>query len=173
MTLAEAIAGTPAPDLIRERLCLLDVCYVSFDDCLHQGQLVIHEEIRQEILDLFHVMEKLGFPIARVVPIVRYGWSDEASMQANNSSAFNYRLIAGTERLSLHARGLAVDINPFMNPIIYSDGRISPPGAQYLPGSRGVLTDQGAVVREFLQRGWRWGGHFQSFKDYHHFEKTL
>lgn len=170
MTLAEAIAGTLAPDSVRERLCLLDVRYFSFDNRLHQGQLVLHRDVRQDILALFHLLEELRFPVARVVPIVQYGWSDDASMQDNNSSAFNYRFIAGTKRLSAHARGMAVDINPLLNPVIYPDGRVSPPGARYLPGGRGVLTEQGPVVREFLKRGWQWGGQIQSFKDYHHFE---
>lgn len=173
MSLAEAIAGTAAPDSVKERLCLLDVRYCAFDGRLHQGQLVVHQAVRQDILDLFLLMEKLKFPVARVVPIVRYGWSDEASMEANNSSAFNYRLVAGTERLSAHAHGLAVDVNPLVNPVIYPDGRISPSGAQYLPGDRGVLTDLGDVVQAFIIRGWQWGGHFQSLRDYHHFEKTL
>jgi len=170
MTFDEALAGTEAPISIISRLCLLSVPYLGFDGARRQGQLVVHEAVRAELLDMFTWMEQTGFPLDRMVPIVRYGWSDDASMADNNTSAFNYRFVAGTDRLSAHARGLAVDINPLMNPVIYADGRISPPGACYRPGAEGVLTPESPVVREFLKRGWQWGGLFSSFKDYHHFE---
>ena len=36
-------------------------------------------------------------------------------------SAFNGRKIAGTDRWSSHAYGVAIDINPIQNPVIYLD----------------------------------------------------
>ena len=69
--------------------------------------------------------------------------SDDASMAANNSSAFNFRRVQGTQVLSHHARGLAIDLNPVQNP----------------------------VVDTFLAHGWHWGGHFDDMRDYHHFSK--
>lgn len=171
MTFAEATAGSSAPPDVIARLCLIDVPYLDFDGCRRDGQLVVHEAVRQDILQVFRDMASWDFPIARMVPIVGYGWSDDASMADNNTSAFNYRVVAGTGRLSAHALGLAVDINPFLNPVVYADGRISPPGATYRPGDRGVLSAEHPVVRSFVQRGWQWGGNFLSFQDYHHFEK--
>jgi hypothetical protein len=91
-------------------------------------------------------------------------------MEGNNTSAFNYRLIAGKKTLSLHARGRAIDINPSLNPIIYRSGRISPRHATYDPQRPGTLDESHPIVREFLKRGWRWGGHFKTLKDYHHFD---
>ena len=170
LRLEEALAGTGAPSSLVGRLCLLDICYVAFDGRRHQGQIVVHETVRQDVLEIFELMEKVEFPIARVIPVVQYRWSDDASMAANNSSAFNYRFVAGTKRLSAHAMGLAVDINPLLNPVIYEDGRIAPAGAHYLPERPGVLSAECPVVQEFQRRGWLWGGAFQSFKDYHHFE---
>lgn len=173
MTFAEAIAGTQAPPAVLDHLCLVDVTHLAFDHQRHEGQLVVHEALRQDILDLFALMEAIRFPIAQVIPISRYGWSDDASMAANNTSAFNYRLIAGTSRMSAHAWGTALDINPLANPVIYADGRIAPPDAAYRPEAPGVFTIRSPVVREFLKRGWVWGGQFASFKDYHHFEKPM
>jgi peptidoglycan L-alanyl-D-glutamate endopeptidase CwlK len=92
-------------------------------------------------------------------------------MAADNSSAFNYRLIAGTDRLSRHALGRAVDINPRENPAIYPDGRIVPAGAVRRPGKPGTFTEDHPVVRAFREKGWRWGGDFTHLRDYHHFEK--
>jgi hypothetical protein len=173
MTFREAIAGTGAPAETARDLCLLDVRYYSFDGLLHQGQLVVHKDARADVEEIFRLIEKLKFPVNKAVPIVFYGWSDEASMADNNTSAFNYRTVAGTKRLSRHACGLAVDINPFRNPVVYSSGLISPAGAVYRPGDPGVLTPDHPFVQEFLKRGWQWGANFKSMKDYHHFDKIM
>lgn len=171
MSLAEAIHGTKAPAHVIRELCLIDVLYYSFDGELHQGQLVVHQSVRQEIEEIFAIIRSERFPIARAIPIVRYGWSDNASMAANNTSAFNYRWIAGTRRLSRHATGHAVDINPIQNPVVYQDGRISPKGTRYQPGMAGTLSEDGSVVRAFTDRGWCWGRHFKTMMDHHHFQK--
>jgi len=168
---AGAVAGTAAPPEVVAPLCLIDVRYFGFDGFRHRGQLLVHRELAAEVEDLFAVMETMAFPIAGAVPIVRFGWSDEASMAADNSSAFNYRAVAGTDRLSSHATGRAVDINPRRNPAFYPDGRIAPAGGLYLPGAPGTFAGGHPAVRAFLERGWRWGGNFSRVRDYHHFEK--
>jgi peptidoglycan LD-endopeptidase CwlK len=171
MEFSEAIAGTAAPREVIVPLSLISVRYVGFEGLLHEGQLVVHRELAVELKEIFALMENLKFPIAGAVPIVRYGWSDDVSMAADNASAFNYRTIAGTDRLSCHATGRAVDISPRRNPAVYPDGRIVPTGALRRPGSPGTFSDDHPVVRAFRERGWRWGGHFTHMKDYHHFEK--
>jgi len=171
MTFEEATAGTRAPREVIDRMCLLDVRYRAFDGRLHQGQLIIHQEVKGDIVEIFRLIERTVFPVFQAVPIVRYNWSDDLSMADNNTSAFNYRLVQGTDRLSNHAFGKAVDINPYLNPVIDEDGRIDPPGANYIPERAGTFDDSHPVVREFLNRGWRWGGHFRSKIDYHHFDK--
>ncbi len=171
MDFAGSLAGTAAPREVIETLCLISVRYVGFDSRLHEGQLVVHRELAADLGAIFSLMETLKFPVAGVVPIVRYGWSDAASMAADNTSAFNYRKIARTTLLSGHANGRAVDINPRRNPAIYPDGRVAPAGAVYRPGSPGTFTGEHPIVCAFLDRGWRWGGHFDHMTDYHHFEK--
>ena len=166
-----AVAGTAAPREVVEGLCLIVVRYCGCDGRRHEGQLVVHRSLAVELREIFSLLEKMGFPLAGVVPIVRYGWSDEASMAADNTSAFNYRPIAGTDRLSVHAWGRAVDINPRRNPVFYPDGRIVPAGAVYRPGEPGVFAEEHPAVQAFLARGWRWGGHFDHIRDHHHFEK--
>jgi hypothetical protein len=171
LTFQEAVAGTAAPRDVLGSLRLLAVEYLGFDGLRHRGQLVVHEALEAEVGDLFRLLERLRFPVARVVPIVRYGWSDDASMADNNSSAFNYRVVDGTDRLSRHAFGRAVDVNPFLNPVVYRDGRVSPPGASWRPERPGTLSEGHPVVLAFLERGWRWGGRFEAYADYHHFDK--
>jgi len=171
MTLDEAVAGTKAPKDVIDSLCLIDVRYFAFDGQLHQGQLVVHRGVEKDVTEIFKLIERLKFPVARVIPIVKYDWSDDVSMADNNTSAFNYRFVMGTERFSHHAYGRAVDINPYLNPVMDESGRIDPPGATYLPDRPGTLFEAHPVVQEFLSRGWRWGGHFHSSVDYHHFDK--
>jgi hypothetical protein len=171
MTFDEATAGTRAPREIIGKLCLVEVRYRAFDGRLHQGQLIVHQEVKTDIVEIFGLLEQRAFPVYQVIPIVKYDWSDDLSMADNNTSAFNYRLVLGTDRLSNHAFGKAVDINPYLNPVIDEDGRIDPPGASYIPERAGTFDDSHPVVHEFLNRGWRWGGHFRPKIDYHHFDK--
>lgn len=168
---AEAVEGSSAPLEIIDRLSMVDVLYYSFGGKRHLGQIVIDSDLEDDVFEIFSIIEELRFPLGSVVPIVEYKWDDHKSMAANNSSAFNFRVIEGTTKLSLHSLGRAVDINPVQNPVIYPNGVIAPAGAKYIPSGRGAFSENNQVVQEFLQRGWRWGGNFDQPKDYHHFEK--
>jgi len=167
---SDAVAGTNAPLEIIDRLSIVDVCYFSFDDMRHQGQIIINSELEDDISEIFALIEKLKFPIGKVIPIVAYGWQDSESMAANNTSGFNYRVIEGTTKLSLHSFGRALDINPVQNPVIYPNGFIAPEGAIYDLQKAGAFSAGHPIVEEFLKRGWHWGGNFEQPKDYHHFE---
>jgi len=171
MKLEEAIFGTKAPKEIIDSLIIVDVEYYNFDKKLCKGQLVINYTLKEDILEAFELIKKLKFPIAKVIPIVKYNWDDNKSMADNNTSAFNYRFIANTNRLSNHSWGRAIDINPFQNPAIYNDGKISPSGAKYDTDAEGTLTANSDIVKFFKSRGWRWGGDWTSLKDYQHFDK--
>lgn len=173
LTLEEALAGSAAPQEILDTLVLVSVPYYSFDTALHRGQLVVHTDVAQEVAEIFEKLLAARFPIRSVVPIVAYDWDDERSMRADNTSAFNYRSIAGTNRLSTHSRGLAIDINPRTNPCYQRDGTIVPSGASYDASAQGALAREGPVVQAFLTRGWAWGGDWQSLKDWQHFEKPF
>jgi hypothetical protein len=171
MLFDESIKGTKAPKDIIDSLCLIDVEYYGFDGKLHIGQIVIHKALKDDVLEAFEILKKEKFPVQKVIPIVQYDWSDDESMEQNNTSAFNYRFIAGTQRLSNHAKGRALDINPRQNPVIYNDGKISPKGAKYDKTAPGTLLPESTIVKFLKSRGWRWGGDWTSFKDNHHFDK--
>lgn len=170
MSLTEAFSGIDIPTSIRETLVVINVSYISFDTRLHLGQLVVHRSVVVEVQDIFVELLELSFPIQHAIPVVRYGWNDDASMRANNSSAFNYRTIAGTEELSVHALGLAVDINPAFNPYTRRDGVVIPHGAIYDTTRPGTITND--IARVFTRRGWEWGGDWKGTrKDWQHFSK--
>jgi peptidoglycan LD-endopeptidase CwlK len=172
MSFSEAIDGTDAPLEIIDTLSLADVFYYSFDGKRHQGQILVNSDLEDDVYEIFALIEHLKFPVGKVIPIVTYQWDDHSSMADNNSSSFNFRVIEGTTKLSLHSFGRAVDINPVQNPVIYPNDIIVPEGAKYRPHNKGTFTKTNAVVQEFITRGWHWGGNFDQPKDYHHFEKT-
>jgi len=171
MTLEEALRGREIPDPIRESLVLIDIPHLSFKGTEEVGQMLLHKELSKEVSELFAELLEQGFPVMKIIPVVFYDWDDEKSMEANNTSAFNYRTIMGTNRLSNHSFGRAIDINPLQNPYVLSDGTVSPKGAIYDPTQGGTMTPTLASI--FKKRGWRWGGDWQSPKDWQHFEKSL
>lgn len=172
LTFDEAIAGTSAPQTVIDTLALVDVQYLSFDGLLHRGQILVHKAAAPDVREAFEELYRLSFPIEKVIPVVAYNWDDEASMADNNSSAFNYRLILETDRLSNHSFGLALDINPRLNPFISRSKNMYPAGAVYDPNVPGTFRAGDAAVRVFINRGWYWGGAWQSVVDWQHFERT-
>lgn len=178
MTREEAFDGLDqrCPNELRRRQRLITIKYYSMDKQVHQGQLVIDKELVNDVKKVFALALKERFPVYSVIPISdkrfrkENRWDDELSMEANNSSAFNYREITGGGRPSNHAYGRAVDINTFLNPYIKGD-LILPHGSSYDPKIDGTLMADSPIVREFLRLGWTWGGNWTSPIDYQHFEK--
>jgi peptidoglycan LD-endopeptidase CwlK len=164
------------PEGIRKRQRLITVKYYSTDGQVHQGQLVLDAELVSDVKKVFALALKDRFPVYSVIPISdkrfrkENRWDDELSMEANNTSSFNYREVTGGGRLSNHAYGRAVDINTFLNPYIKGD-TVLPHGAAYDPKVAGTFTADNPIVREFLRLGWAWGGNWTSPRDYQHFEK--
>ncbi len=158
------------PREVQKNLRVVRVKYFSFDGEIHEGQIVVHKAIKNQVKNIFLDLLRCQFPIKSIVPVVAFRWSDALSMKANNTSAFNYRYIARRKKLSRHAFGLAIDLNPFLNPCI-ENGRATPKGASYNPKVPGTITPD--VVRIFKRRDFSWGGHWGTPKDYQHFEFLL
>lgn len=167
-TLEDALSEKEMPDEIRNSLALITFQYAGFDGLEHRGQLVVHKKVTKELEEIFKILLEKKFPIEKAVPVSAYAWDDDASMADNNTSAFNYRLVHGTNQLSNHSYGLAVDINPALNPYVRRDGSVMPPGAQYDTSKPGTLTPE--IVSVFTTRGWEWGGDWER-KDWQHFQK--
>jgi peptidoglycan L-alanyl-D-glutamate endopeptidase CwlK len=169
----EALAGIEIPADIEKHLMLVPLLHYGFDNKLHQGQVVIHENLAEDIVAIFSELRAMRYQIEKLIPIVVYGWDDEASMQDNNSSAFNYRPIYGTATLSNHSLGRAIDINTFINPYYMRDGTIIPVGATYNPKDPHAITASSPIVTFFKSRGWHWGGdEWDDRTDWQHFAKT-
>jgi hypothetical protein len=169
----------PCPKEILEAQRIVPVRYIGLDDGLyHSGQIVVEERLEEDITLLFEEAVRQRFPIARTIPIAapEFNFNDEASMAANNTSGFNYRFILGTKDLSPHARGLAIDLNPAVNPCIHKDGLVEPARGIYNPRLPGTLTANHPIVLFMKNRGWEWGGDWkreQGMVDYQHFQKQI
>ena len=171
-TFDEALRGSSIPSSVKNKLDLVSVKYYGFDGKLHQGQIIVNKEIANDIVEIFKVIEKTKFPVEKVVPIVEYNWSDEKSMNDNNTSSFNYRFISGSRILSMHANGLAIDINPKQNPYV-KNGTSIPAGSEYKLKNMGTIEPDSKIVKVFKEKGWTWGGDWKSLKDYQHFQKII
>ncbi|HEX5955797.1 MAG TPA: M15 family metallopeptidase [Solirubrobacterales bacterium] len=159
------------------KLRLLEVSHWGFDGEVHRGRLIVHGGHDRAILGVMQRLFERRYPIRRMELIDRYGADDRRSMAADNTSAFNCRFVAGTNRWSMHAYGKAIDINPTENPYV-SGSHVSPPdGEPFADRSRdaeGMIHAGDAVVRAFAGgAGWRWGGAWPgSTKDYQHFSSN-
>ena len=164
--------GCPvAPEELRQ----VTVAYHDFNRHTQSGILIVNHEVAPNVLEIFRSLYSHGFQIERMVPIEEYGGSDDASMAANNTSAFNCRDATGKPGVfSNHSWGRAIDINPLTNPYVKGDKVLPPEGRKYLDRAKaypGSILKDGLVVREFENAGWAWGGRWPDRQDYQHFEK--
>jgi hypothetical protein len=167
----EAISGSNAPVDVLKQLVLINVKYYSTDNKIHQGQLLINKKISTDLSEVFSVILKEHFPVAKVIPIVKYNWNDNLSMLDNNTYSFCFR----NTSYSKHASGMAIDINPFFNPMRWKDSLSIRPnrpyGAVYNPEKPGTFYASSPVVLEFRKHSFRWGHNFAKKYDDHHFER--
>lgn len=156
------------------------VLYYGFDKKTHIGELVVNQRIAKDICNIFYQLYCKKYPIEKMILIDAYNASDEKSMADNNTSAFNYRPISGTTRLSKHSYGMAVDINPFYNPYLHTINgkKVCEPAMahKYLNRSKPFaykIDKKDLCYKLFTKYGFSWGGNWRNVKDYQHFEKIL
>jgi hypothetical protein len=157
-------------------LRLLTVDHWDFEGAERRGELVVHEDEAEAVLRAMDELYAARFPIERMVLVDVYGADDDASMAANNTSAFNCREVTGRPGVwSEHSYGRAIDINPVQNPYVAGDTVLPPAGAAYADRAQdapGMIHPDGPAVRAFAAADWSWGGYWDSPKDYQHFSST-
>ena len=163
-------ARVPLADLRYLRLS-----YYDFEGNPQTGEMVCNAAIARDLCEIFRDLYDARYPIRSIRLIDDFGASDEASMQADNTSCFNYRPRTGQSRLSWHAYGLAVDVNPLENPFVGRGGRVSPAAAEpYVDRTADFphrIDREDLCYKLFRAHGFAWGGAWRSVKDYQHFEK--
>lgn len=153
------------------------VLYVDFAGRTCDGELIVNKLIADDVLDIFRQLYEAEYPIEKIALIDEYDGDDELSMSDNNTSAFNFRTIAGTDTVSKHGMGLAVDVNPFYNPQVKETGngiKVSPEDAiSYADRDVDFLykiDHDDLCYKLFTEHGFDWGGDWETNKDYQHFE---
>lgn len=168
-------------DISIDNLRYLRVLHMGFDGKTHIGELIVNQAVEEDILEIMTELYQNAYPIEKMVLIDNYSAEDEPSMSDNNSSAFNYRVISGTNKLSKHSLGLAIDLNPRYNPYVRTgeNGKaiVEPAnGAAYTDRTVDFpykIDENDLSYQLFTEHGFTWGGSFHSLKDYQHFEKEL
>ena len=181
------ITGTSLPEdssnlaISVNDLRYLGIKYVDFDGLTQVGEIICNKKIVDDLISIFYELYCADYQFEKIVLIDNYGGDDTASMCANNTSCFNYRVVDNSSSLSNHAYGLAIDINPFYNPyIVFGAG---PDGTDYIsPSGSEIYADRSAsfpykidesdlCYKLFKEHGFTWGGNWNSCKDYQHFQK--
>lgn len=153
--------------------------YIDFDGNKQDGEMICNKAIADDVMQIFSQLYDSGYQIESIHLIDDFGGDDEASMEADNTSCFNYRTIAGSSKISKHALGLAIDINPLYNPSVTFDKKgnsiIAPSTAtDYIDRTKNFaykISDQDLAYKLFTKHDFIWGGNWNSIKDYQHFEK--
>ena len=152
-------------------LSLLEVTHHGFDDRPHWGRMVVATSVASPTVDAMRRLHDARFPVARMRLVDHYGADDDASMDDNNTSAFNCRPVTGGSSWSEHSYGTAIDVNPVQNPYVRGSTVLPSAGGDYLDRSSvrpGMIVRPGPVTDAFAGMGWGWGGDFQSLRDYMH-----
>ena len=158
-----------------EALRSVEVSHFGYDGRVHTGRLIVAAEVADDMVDIMSQLFAASFPIERMEPVDVYDGDDDLSMAANNTSAFNCRLVTGGGSWSEHSYGTAIDVNPLVNPYVIGRTVLPPAGAAYADRSleaTGMIHDGDVVVEAFASHGWIWGGTWSSPKDYQHFSTS-
>ena len=168
----------------------LMVPHYNFEGKIQVGEIIVNAQLAEEFIEIFKEFFEIGYQINSMYLIDNY-WqpsgdpddADTASVDADNTSAFSYRVITYGTNLSRHAYGCAIDLNPLANPYatISEDGSyytIHEESRQYLynrsPEMPHVITHEDPAYQIFVnEHGFVWGGDWGSVVDYQHFEKMV
>jgi hypothetical protein len=163
-------------------LRLLTVSYRGFDGQAHTGQLIVNERAAGPLARVFGQLYRLHFPIRHLSVADVYGPIRGRPRDGDVSGSFECRQAVpspcvggtGTGSWSMHAYGLAVDLNPVENPYVGCGQSRDPAAKRYRDRSRhrpGMVTPR--VIQAFRSIAWGWGGSWAGdTKDYMHFSSS-
>ena len=150
----------------------LTLAFHGFDGRLHTGELVVNASVADDVVTVFRRLYAASYPIEEMRLPTSADLDAPPTGDGNDTAAYVCRSTRGSTSLSAHAYGLAIDLNPFVNP--YSKGDLVLPelAGAYLDRSwhrPGMVLRGGVVTRAFAAVGWTWGGDFSSVSDLMHF----
>jgi hypothetical protein len=151
------------------------VTFRGFDGGRHTGELVVNRSVARDLVGVFHRLYDAGYPIEEMRLVTSADLDAAPTGDGNNTAAYVCRTTRGSTTLSAHAYGLAVDVNPFVNPYRKGDLVLPELASAYLDRTwrrPGMIHRGDVVTRAFADIGWTWGGDFTSLSDLMHFSAT-
>lgn len=173
------------PNVKLSDLRYLKVLHYNYNHDYQVGEIIVNAGLAEEMLQIFRELYDAEYEVESMHLVDNY-WTgdgdttDSASIDVNNTSSFNYRAATGGSKLSNHAYGFAIDINPQQNPYVsYKNGKASwshKNANDYIARDTGLphmITREDTAYKIFKAHGFKWGGDWENPKDYQHFEKKL
>lgn len=157
-------------------LTYLTMSFWGFDEMAHTGEMIVNSRYAQEVVEVFFRLHESRFPIEEMRVQTRAEMDAHPTGDGNVTGSFECRPAVGRSAgWSMHAYGLAVDINPFHNP--YTRGEVIAPelaGAYLDRGNQrpGMIFEADVAVNGFDDMGWGWGGRWETAKDWMHFSSN-
>jgi hypothetical protein len=163
-------------------LRLLTVNYRDRHGHLSTGRLVVNKRAAAPLSVAFRRLFRLHFPIRHMTFADFYGPQSGRPRDGDVTASFECRQAVpspctggkGTGTWSMHAYGLAVDVNPRENPYVGCGQSRDPKTRPYFDRSRHrPLMVTPRAVGAFSSVGWGWGGSWAGdTRDYMHFSSN-
>lgn len=122
-------------------------------------KVTVHKKVAGDIIRIFEEIKEAGFKI-----------------RTTDTGAYNWRggqKIGSSGLYSMHCLGIAIDINWNSNYAIRVNTGVIEAGTHWKPGEDEFsMPADGIVVKTFKKYGWKWGGDWNTYKDYMHFSLT-
>jgi len=166
----------PGCPISPDDLVQVKINYWGFDQNAHTGILIINQSVAENVVEIFKILYQDKFPIEKIQPLENYQGDEAKAMADNDTFGFHCRPMTSNPALfSIHSYGLAIDINPLINPYVDKNMILPPEGKKYLDRNLnipGMILKNGIVYNAFEKYGWTWGGDWKYIKDYQHFQKA-
>ena len=154
----------PACPVALDELRYVTVSFRGFDGAAHTGELIVAASEADGIVSVFRALYAADFPIEEMrIPTTPTSTRTPPATATTPPPSCAGRRSAATS-WSAHAYGLAIDVNPFMNPYQRDDVVLPELASSYLRRDwqrPGMFGPDSLVVREFARIGWSWGGAWQ------------
>ena len=158
-----------------DELRYVTVSFWGFDGGHHTGDLMVHASAAEDIVEVFSRLHRARFPIEELRVMTAEELNAQPTGDDNLSGVFECRPAVQSDSWSEHARGLAVNINPFHNPYVRGDAIRPELASAYLDRDNvrpGMITPGDVVTQAFADIGWHWGGNWNTLKDWMHFSPS-
>jgi len=155
-----------------DELRYLTVSFWGFDGRHHTGELLANVAAAGRLVEAFRALHAARFPIEEMRVTTAAELTAAPTGDGNNTQAFVCRPVNGRPEWSAHARGLALDLNPFCNPYRRNDLVLPELASAYVDRTwlrPGMVLAGDVAVRAFARIGWSWGGAWIGARDPMHF----